>query len=386
MGRLVAGPTGGVPLLAPRPARLPARVEPRPGDSRGEEGLLDEIRHNDARRCAMVLDQLIAEAEIALRQRQQEQEEAQRVRERKRAEAVEEARESLIAWLGDLWDELRMYEVDSHNRVHTVDGDVRRVEYGIKFSPPQIAQFWAIIRDNHFCFSTSFDGYEVERSALGEFLLERRRVYEKHARQRARDLEVAEQVIAAAREFLCRREEYDSACQQWAEHWTASLWRPWTAWLVRYVPIFSSPTVIELRSHDHDEIDLSDIFIHEAMVLGDKLPTGQTVVPVVTKYGERQDRFIGALLDARLVRFDSSSVSEPLEYHRRFYAGKFCVNIQPEVVLNPSMPPQAPVWSDVITRIDMRGASQDLMSRIGLLAIDAIAQSEPDELVDMPLT
>jgi hypothetical protein len=49
MGRLVAGPTGGVPLLAPRPARLSARIEHRPGDSRGEEGLLDEIRHSCAR-------------------------------------------------------------------------------------------------------------------------------------------------------------------------------------------------------------------------------------------------------------------------------------------------------------------------------------------------
>jgi hypothetical protein len=339
----------------------------------------------------MVFDQLIAEAEIALRQRQQEQEEAQRARERKRAEAVEEARRSLIAWLGDLWDELRAHEVNSHNRVYMVDGDVRRVEYGIKFSPPQIAQFWAIIRNNRFCFSNSFDGYEVERSELGEFLLERRRVYEKHARQHARDLEVAEQVIAAAREFLCKREAYDSACRRWAEHWTAVLWWPWTAWLVRYVPVFSSPTdwssLLRLRSHDQDEdeTDLADIFIHEALVLGDEPPAGQTVVSVVTKYGERQKRFIGALLDARLVRFDSSSIHEPLEYHRKFYAGKFCVNVQPEVDLNPPSPPQAPEWNDVIARIDMRGASQYLMSRIGFLTIDAIAQSEPDKLVDMLL-
>jgi hypothetical protein len=336
----------------------------------------------------MVLDQLIAEAEATLRQRELQQEEVRQAAERKHAETVEKARNSLIAWLSDLWDELWMYEIDAKSHVLTVDGDVRRVEYGIKFAPPQIAPFWAIIhdnqiiRDNHFYFSTAFNGYEVKQSALGEFLLERRRVYEKHTRQRVRDLEVAEQVIAAAREFLCKYEEYDSACRQWAEHWTASLWRPWTAWLVRYVPIFSNPTVIELRSHDYNEIDLSDIFIHEAMVLGDKPPAGGTIVSAVTKCGERYDKFIGAILDARLVRFDSSSISKPLEYHRKFYAGRYCVNIRPEVVLNPSIPPQAPLWNDMITRIDMRDASQSLMLQIGLLTIDAIAQSEPDKLVN----
>jgi hypothetical protein len=331
----------------------------------------------------MILEQLIAHAEATERQRKMLYEEEQRAEQRKRDIAVEEARELLIRKLGDLWLELWAYETESRNRLSMAGDDALVVEYGIKFAPPKIAPFWAVLRGNHLRFSIAFNGYAVSQAELGEFLLERRRTYEMCVRQRARDLEVAEQVIAAAREFLGKQDEYDSACRRWAEHWTAALWRPWTAWLVRYVPVFSGPITIQLHSQDQGEIDLSDLFIHEALVLGDEPPSGQTVVSTVTKRGERQELLIGALLDARLVRFDSSNIREHLEYHRTYYAGQFCVNAMPTVDAAPSSPPPAPeLWCHMIARIDTQGVSQGLMQRIELLEIEKIALATPEELVD----
>lgn len=324
----------------------------------------------------MVLDQLIAEAEIALRQREQEREEEQRAAEHEQAAKLEAARQALIDRLGGLWDELRPFEVNTYTQI-TRDGKVYR--YCIKFAPPHLAPFWVELNKvGDLNFSIVPDGYAVGQSELGEFLLERRRAYVENAQKRARDLEVAGRVIRAAKTFVREHEEYVAACRLWVEAQTARLWRPWSAWLVRYTPIFSQTVVVELRLRDDDgeEIDLSDILIREVMVLGDR-PGGQSIVPIVHKDGRRDDLFIGALLDARRVRFDAPSISQHLDYHRTFYAGGFCVNVPPEIDEDPPDPPSAPDM-----RIDTSGASPRLLGWINSTAVGELADLTPEELVE----
>jgi len=154
----------------------------------------------------------------------------------------------------------------------------------------------------------------------------------KKVRQRVQEIEQRDQLYS---QYSRAMSEYEAACQQWAEAETARLWQPWEAWMVRYTPSFYND-----RRHEGDFVEFvvtrTDLnFIVTSAV-------GPQIEEIDEDNGTVKDRVIACFLDATPKIFETSSITEPLAYHRHVKAGDFIVNVPPHVLSDPVAPPTEP--------------------------------------------
>lgn len=154
----------------------------------------------------------------------------------------------------------------------------------------------------------------------------------RQARRKAQEIEQRDQLRSQYEQSLA---DYKTSCQQWAEAETARLWQPWEAWMVRYTPSFYND-----RRHEGDFVEFvvtrTDLnFIVTSAV-------GPQIEEIDEDNGTVKDRVIACFLDATPKIFETSSITEPLAYHRHVKAGDFIVNVPPHVLSDPVAPPTEP--------------------------------------------
>ncbi len=242
-------------------------------------------------------------------------------------------------------------------------------------------------------YDESREQVQARLAELGLDLLDR--IRERRARDAAQEAQYRQRELARAAELERGRKgaevlqrvarEYAeilasqaAAAKAWAESESARLWRPWSGWLVRYVPVGQ-------RVEAEEDAQIERVFVLDDVADIVAESPGASV-RVVNGFGRVEDRIIGAFLDAEPVEFEAHDCEQGMAYHRSVKAGPdYVVNVHPQETREPAPPPHWIGWLDYLAgRLGQETADSLWHSYDGhrWYSPEALAESSSDKLAD----